>query len=108
MLCKICQKEFTPSKYRPAQKVCSGPECQKIRQIQNVREWRIRNLDYFRCNGGEFSWREARRLQSKRWRQNHKSQLREYRENHRQQRREYMREYIRRYRERLSGATLPC
>ena len=95
MQCKICQKEFIPNKYRPIQTVCSSPDCQRLRQIQNEKEWRIRNPDYFKCLGQEKSWRENRHSYSKLWRTAHKDSIRAYEQRHKEQRRQYMREYMR-------------
>ena len=99
MRCKICQSEFTPNKYHPQQQVCSKPECQKLRQVQNNQEWRKKNPDYFRCLGQAAVWRENRHRYSRLWRLTHKDYLKSYAENHKEQRREYMREYMRRHRQ---------
>lgn len=99
MRCKICQNEFIPNKYRPQQQVCFQAQCQKQRQIQNERAWRISNPDYFKCLGQEAFWQENRRRYSKLWRVSHKEYHKEYEASHKQQRREYMRDYMRRYRE---------
>jgi hypothetical protein len=95
MRCKICQNEFTPDKYHSNQQVCSQAECQKIRQIQNLRDWRIKNPEYFKCRGQEGSWQQVRHRYSREWRKTHKEYLKEYQLGRRQQRREYMREYMR-------------
>lgn len=95
MRCKICQKEFIPSKYRPNQKVCSQPECQRLRQISNEREWRLRNPDYFKCLDQEASWKESRHRYSKLWRKTHAESLKNYEISHKEQRRQYMKEYMR-------------
>ena len=98
MRCKICKNEFIPNKYHPNQQVCTRPECQHLRQIHNGRDWRSRNLEYFKCRGQEAFWRANRHRYSQQWRKEHKEYLGDYQRNHRQQRREYMREYMRRYR----------
>lgn len=99
MRCKICQQEFVPNKYHPAQEVCSLPECQRLRQIQNERQWRSRNPDYFKCLGQEAHWRQVRHRYSKLWKDSHKEYLKEYGQKYKEQRKEYMRNYMRRYRE---------
>jgi len=101
MLCRICQKEFIPNKYHPHQQVCLRLECQKIRQIQNEREWRIKNPDYFKFLGQEAAWREKRRRYNRLWKFTHKGSLREKEagESHKVRHREYMREYMRKYRQ---------
>ena len=118
MRCNICQNEFIPNKYRPHQEVCSQPECQKIRQVQNEREWRLKNPDYFKCFEHESAWRKNRQRYNALWKSTHKSSLKNYEESHREQRREYMREYMRRYRQKQAtladtkvsfiGLTIAC
>jgi hypothetical protein len=98
--CKICQNEFIPNKHRPQQQVCSQPECQRIRQIQNQREWRTKNPDYFKCLGQEQAWRDTRHRYSKLWKTTHIEHVNDYGHNHQEQRRQYMREYMRGYRQR--------
>ena len=99
MRCKICQREFIPSKYRPNQKVCSRLECQKKRQIQNEKNWRLRNPGYFKYLDQESAWKDKRKRYNKLWKTTHKAELKEYEQAHSQQRKEYMREYMRNYRE---------
>jgi hypothetical protein len=98
MRCKICQNEFTPSKYHPRQKVCSRSECQRIRQIQNEKEWRAKNPDYFKYLDQESAWKDKRKRYSRLWKATHQQELKEYQKVWRQQRQEYMREYMHRYR----------
>ena len=99
MFCRICKNEFFPNKYRPGQQVCSRPECQRIRQLQNVRDWRARNPGYYKYLDQDSSWRESRHQYSKLWKATHKEYLKEYAKRQKKQRREYMREYMRRHRE---------
>jgi hypothetical protein len=99
MRCKVCQNEFTPNKYHPQQQVCSSLECQKARQIQNCRNWRFKNPDYFKCQGQASVWRDNRNRYSKKWRLSHKEHLRIYTENHKEDRKAYMRDYMRQYRQ---------
>ncbi|MEI6631116.1 MAG: hypothetical protein WCL25_00685 [bacterium] len=105
MLCRICQKEFKPNKYRPKQQVCSRSECQKARQIQNLRDWRLKNPDYFKTLEQDASWRESRYRYSRLWKSAHKEYLKEYEGAHNPQRKEYMRDYMRQ-RRRINPATL--
>lgn len=99
MQCKICKQEFKPSKYRPDQQVCSRPECQKKRQIQNERDWRARNPEYFKYFDQESAWKDKRKRYNKLWKTTHNKELKEYEDSHKEQRKEYMREYMRNYRE---------
>ena len=99
MRCRICQNEFIPSKYRPQQQVCPRPGCQRARQIQNERQWRVKNPDYFKSLGQGSAWQEVRKRYSQLWKSTHKDYLKEYAENRKEQRREYMREYMRAYRQ---------
>lgn len=98
MRCKICQNEFIPNKYHPLQQVCARPECRRIRQIQSLREWRIKNPTYFKYLEQETPWRQARHRYNQLWRARHKEDLKEYAQSHKEQRREYMRGYMRRRR----------
>lgn len=98
MRCKICQKEFIPSKYQPKQQICSQPECQKLRQIRNLRAWRLKNPDYFKSRGQDGAWQGIRQRYNRLWRKSHKNYLKDYENAHKKQRREYMREYMRKYR----------
>lgn len=99
MRCRICNQEFIPAKYHPHQQVCSKLECQHRRQLQNQRDWRIRNPGYFRHRGQDFAWQKSRRRYMQQWRVMHKDYIRDYQISHRPKRREYMREYMRKYRE---------
>jgi hypothetical protein len=104
MICKICHKEFTPSKYRPQQRVCLQPECQHQRQLANMSSWRMRNPDYFRFTQSLSSWKRRYSECAKRWRQTHAEYLRKYRQLQKPIRRIYMREYMREYRKRQKMA----
>ena len=99
MRCRVCQNEFVPNKYRPNQQVCSRIACQRIRQIDNEREWRNKNPDYFKYLDQESSWRLNRLRYNRLWKSAHTDYLQEYERSHKEQRREYMREYMHRYRE---------
>jgi hypothetical protein len=64
--CRYCERSFQPSKYQPAQSVCSDPDCQRHRQAayhrqkitadpeyrqvcrDSLQKWRSRNPDYWR------------------------------------------------------------
>ncbi|HRZ14062.1 MAG TPA: hypothetical protein P5110_01000 [Candidatus Omnitrophota bacterium] len=98
MVCKLCGNEFQPSKYHANQQVCGSAECQKTRQLQNQKEWRQRNPDYFKCLGQEQAWKEKRRRYNRLWKVTHQDFLKDYDQDHKEQRREYMRGYMRRYR----------
>lgn len=100
MLCKICKNEFTPNKYKPSQMVCSRPECQRLRQIQNERDWRQKNPDYFKYLDQETYWKDNRRRYNRLWKATHKAYTKAYEESHKEQRRVYMRQYMREYRSR--------
>jgi len=100
-ICQICGNEFIPNKYRPNQKICSSLECQYNRQLINMKGWREKNPDYFRCRESkDASWKVTCRDRSRRWRENHKEYLALYRQEHKQAHRKYMREYMREYRQR--------
>ena len=64
--CRYCERIFVPSKYQPAQAVCSNPDCQRRRRadyhrhkiatdpvyrqecLESPQKWRARNPDYWR------------------------------------------------------------
>ena len=80
--CKICKEEFSSDKYHPYQEVCSHPQCQHQRQIDNQRKWRSKNPTYFKYKGKITPWERKRYEYLKRWRKNHKDYFKIYRANH--------------------------
>ncbi len=98
MHCKICKSEFTPNKHRPTQRVCLKPDCQRLRQIQNEKDWRLKNPDYFKYLDQETYWKDNRRRYNRLWKVTHKAYAQAYEDSHKEQRRVYMREYMREYR----------
>jgi hypothetical protein len=92
--CVICSKVFKPSTHRPEQSVCSSPECQHKRQLNNMKEWRAKKA----ASGDSASWKESCRRQTSEWRKKHQTYLKLYREEHKEERTEYMKEYMRQYR----------
>ena len=100
-ICSICKREFIPNKYSPNQKICSSLECQYQRQLENMKNWRGGNPDYFKCRESkDASWKATCRKRAKRWRETHKEYLALYRQEHKDDHRKYMREYMRKYRKR--------
>ena len=99
-VCKICGKIFSASKYRPlAQIICSESACQHKRQLENMKQWRLRNLHYFKQDEIRgIYWYEVCRRRIKRWRKEHPEYFVKYREKYKDRHREYMKEYMRRYR----------
>lgn len=99
--CRICGKPFIPNKYRTNQNVCSSLECQYQRQLENMKEWRGHNPNYFRYKESQdASWKATCRTRSLEWRKRHQEYLKLYREEHRERHRLYMRDYMREYRRR--------
>lgn len=106
--CIFCQTPFAPNKYSPRQKVCSNPVCQKKRQLESMKEWRLRHPDYFKYDESKGQeWLDLQRRRSKLWRQKNPDKVRSYRQAHSQEYRNYMREYMRKYRERKKGSAPP-
>jgi hypothetical protein len=75
-ICRICQEAFVPHpKVRDRQKVCSGRDCQRLRQKLNHQEWLEKNpvnyqqwyIDYGK------PWRVARPDYQRKYRQRRKS-----------------------------------
>jgi hypothetical protein len=97
--CSICGKAFLPNKYRPNQEICSSLECQYQRQLENMREWRKSNPNYFKYKESQDkSWKQTCRERSLEWRKKHREYLQLYREANKERHREYMRDYMRKYR----------
>jgi hypothetical protein len=97
-ICLICKGKFLPSKYRRNQKVCSQPECQHKRQLQNLAAWRQKNPGYFKITRHDSSWAQLYRRRSRLWRKRNKDKIKKYRQEHKKEEREYMREYMYRLR----------
>ena len=93
--CSICGESFEVNKYRPNQQVCSKPECQHKRQIDNMRVWRKGNPEYFK---GMYPILKEKH---KNWRKNNKEYLKKYRNAHKDRYREYMKIYMKEYRRKL-------
>jgi hypothetical protein len=70
--CPYCQGWFTPSIYRPQQKVCSRPDCQRQRRRDYHRQKRVTDAEY----------RQTTRNSQKKWRDAHPDYLRQYRARH--------------------------
>ena len=70
--CLYCQQLFTPSVYRPQQRVCSRPDCQRQRRREYHRRRRATDADY----------RQTTRNSQKKWRDAHPDYLRQYRTQH--------------------------
>ena len=103
MICKVCSREFVPSKYRPQQQVCGQPACQKARQLSNQKKWRELNPDYFRSLEQDKAWIEKRRRYNKLWKETNKASIKSYEKKNKKQRNQYMREYMRNYRVRKAA-----
>lgn len=92
--CSICGKLFTPSTYRPDQSVCSSSECQRKRQLNNMKQWRAEKA----ASSKDSSWKEACRRRSLEWHKKHQAYLKLYRQEHKEKHKEYMKEYMKRHR----------
>ena len=58
--CPYCGRVFQPSLYRPAQRICSGPECQRRRRVEDHRKRRQVDSVYRQtCLNSQRKWREA-------------------------------------------------
>lgn len=100
-ICEKCNEQFIPNKYRRQQKVCSKPECQRKRQLDDMSLWREQNPNYFR--DAKILWRQLTRERARIWRQRNKRKQHLYRQTHKEDIRLYMREYMRRYRNPSGG-----
>jgi hypothetical protein len=70
--CRYCQQIFQPSIYRPQQRVCSQPECQRRRRSEYHQE-RIRK---------DAAYAGDVRASQKKWRQAHPEYWKQYRKQH--------------------------
>jgi hypothetical protein len=70
--CLYCHDCFLPSIYRPQQKVCSRPDCQRQRRCEYHRRKRATDADY----------RQTTHNSQKKWRGAHPDYLRQYRARH--------------------------
>ena len=70
--CPYCQQAFLPSVYRPQQRVCSQPPCQRQRRTDYHRQKLERDQEYG----------QVARDSQKKWRQAHPDYLRQYRAQH--------------------------
>lgn len=78
-ICTICGQPFYPNKYHPNQEVCSGPTCQKERQLHNQKKWRKRNPQYFRYKDRKTEWEKKRANYLANWRESHRDYFKQYR-----------------------------
>ena len=70
--CRYCRQIFQPSIYRPEQRVCSQPACQRQRRSDYHRE-RIR---------ADVAYAEDVRVSQRKWRAAHPNYWKRYREQH--------------------------
>jgi hypothetical protein len=70
--CRYCQQPFQPSKYRPDQRVCGEPDCQRRRRADYHRQKMESDGEYAQVVG------DSRR----KWREAHPGYSRQYREQH--------------------------
>lgn len=70
--CRYCQQPFQPSRFRPAQAVCSEPDCQ-----------RRRRSDYHRAKiQSDAEYAEGVRDSQRKWREAHPDYQQNYRQSH--------------------------
>lgn len=71
-LCRYCQQPFEVSRFRPQQKVCSQPDCQRQRRADYHRQKRRTDPVYAEvCRDSQQKWRAANRGYQKQYRQSH-------------------------------------
>ena len=70
--CPYCHQNFTPSPYRPDQRICSWPKCQRSRK----RDYHRRRL------ASDDEYREVCRDSRRKWRAGHPEYQRQYRRKH--------------------------
>lgn len=73
--CPYCQQPFRPSPYRPDQKVCSRPECQRRRRREHHRHKLVTDEAYRQtCRDSQRKWRAAHPGYSAEYRRRHPDQ----------------------------------
>lgn len=79
--CRYCQRDFTPSPYRPAQQVCCADACQRRRKADYHRKHKADNPVYAEtCRDAQRHWREANADYQRQYRESHPEQRRRNRE----------------------------
>lgn len=82
--CPHCQQDFTPSRFRPAQEVCSAKVCQDRRKAESHRKRKAADPVYAEvCRDAQRQWRQAHPDYQRQYRQHHPQQT----ERNRQQQR---------------------
>lgn len=70
--CAYCKRQFEPSRYRPAQRVCSNKPCQDRRKADSHRARIGQDLVYAEtCRNAQRQWREAHPDYQRHYRQSH-------------------------------------
>lgn len=83
--CRYCQQSFQPSKFRPDQRVCSQPECQRQRRTDDHRQRIETDAEYSQVvRDSRRKWREAHPDYLRHYRLTHASQVEQNRQGQRQ------------------------
>lgn len=70
--CAYCRRQFEPSRYRPAQRVCSAKPCQDRRKSDSHRARIGQDAEYAEtCRNAQRQWREAHPDYQRQYRQSH-------------------------------------
>jgi len=74
--CPYCQQHFTPSRFCPAQAVCSAKDCQDQRKAEFHRKRKADDPVYAEaCRDAQRHWREAHPGYQRQYRQDHPEQV---------------------------------
>jgi hypothetical protein len=83
--CPYCSRCFSPSRFQPAQQVCSDPDCQKRRRAEGRKRQLERDPEYRSvCADSRRKWREAHPDYQRRWRASHPDYVARNREQQRE------------------------
>lgn len=83
--CPYCSRSFSPSRFQPAQQVCSDPDCQKRRRADARSRQLERDPEYRSvCADSRRKWREAHPDYQSRWRASHPDYVARNREQQRE------------------------
>ena len=97
--CIICGKFFQLSRFTSPsrQKMCSNPECKRIRNRLNSKKWRREHPDYYKTGKGT-EWRVKEKQRKRKWQKENPEYIKKWREEHYERWKKYMRKYMKKRR----------
>lgn len=94
--CRYCCREFVPSIFHPAQKVCSSVECQKRRRTEDHRARYHSDPEYrLVCRESDRKWRDRHRDYQRNYRRRHPAYVEQNRQSqHRRDRKRKVKDLV--------------